>query len=177
MRILVVDDNSEIREIIRVLLRSEGYAIEEASDGEEAIKMAQENVYDLLILDIMMPKSDGYQVCLEVRKQSNVPILFLSAKSQESDKMIGFSNGGDDYLVKPFSYKELLARVTALTRRYRVYKGKESEDQQVLEIHGLRIDTKEEKVYVKDIEIKVTDVEYGILLLLCQHRKDRKSVV
>lgn len=125
LRILVVDDNKDIREVIQVLLSSEGYSIDEASNGEEALHKITEQAYDLIILDIMMPNMNGYQVCLEIRQNHNVPILFLSAKSQDGDKTLGFSSGGDDYLVKPFSYNELLGRVKALTRRYHVYKGKE----------------------------------------------------
>lgn len=124
-KILVVDDNPEIREIIQILLQGEGFLIEQAKNGIEALEMLGQQVFDLIILDIMMPGMNGYQTCLEIRKQSNAPILFLSAKGQESDKTLGFSSGGDDYLVKPFSYNELVSRSKALIRRYQVYKGKD----------------------------------------------------
>ena len=102
--ILVVDDNPEIREVIHLLLGGEGYEVTEAANGEQAIEASAQYAFDLIILDIMMPGMNGYQTCVEIRKNSNAPILFLSAKSQEDDKTLGFSSGGDDYLVKPFSF-------------------------------------------------------------------------
>lgn len=125
-RILVVDDNPEIREIIQILLMGEGFQIQQAENGREALETLGLYEFDLIILDIMMPGMNGYQTCLEIRKQSNAPILFLSAKGQESDKTLGFSSGGDDYLVKPFSYNELVSRAKALIRRYQIYKGKDA---------------------------------------------------
>lgn len=170
-RILVVDDNPEIREITKILLMGEGFIIDEAKDGAQAVSFVNRNVYDVIILDIMMPGMNGYQACVEIRKLSNAPILFLSAKSQEGDKTLGFSSGGDDYLVKPFSYNELLARVKALARRYQVYKGKELSDEGMLQIHNLQINEKEEQVYMEDTPIELTDLEYSILLLLVKNRK------
>ena len=128
-RILIVDDNLEIREIIHVLLGGEGFEIEEAGDGTEALDAIRKNSFDLIILDIMMPGLNGYQTCLEIRKLSNAPILFLSARTKESDKTLGFSSGGDDYLEKPFSYNELISRSKALIRRYQVYKGKDTREE------------------------------------------------
>ena len=116
-KILVVDDNKEIREIINILLSGEGYQVIEANDGLKALDQIMQHEFDLIILDVMMPKMNGYQTCLEIRKISNAPILFLSAKSQDGDKTLGFSSGGDDYLPKPFSYSELVGRVKALIRR------------------------------------------------------------
>ena len=123
-RILMVDDNQEIREVVNILLSGEGYQVDEASNGREALAAIQAKEYDLVILDVMMPNMNGYQVCMEIRKNNNTPILFLSARSQVEDKTLGFSSGGDDYLPKPFSYQELLSRVKALIRRYQVYQGK-----------------------------------------------------
>lgn len=123
--ILIVDDNQEIREIIEILLTGEGFQAVQAKDGMTALELLKEREFDLIILDIMMPGMNGYQTCLEIRKMSNAPILFLSARTKDSDKTLGFSSGGDDYLPKPFSYNELLNRVKALIRRYHVYKGKE----------------------------------------------------
>ena len=174
-RILIADDNSEIREVVRVLLGSEGYEIIEAIDGEDAINKAKD--VDLIILDIMMPKLNGYQSCIKIREFTNAPILFLTAKSMESDKTMGFSSGGDDYLVKPFSYNELTARVKALLRRYKVYKGKETENiNNKLIFDYLEIDTKEENVYVYGKKIELTDIEYKILILLATHPKQIFSV-
>lgn len=125
-QILVVDDNPEIREIIKILLEGEGYQVRLASDGNEALKiLSEQEEIDLIILDIMMPHLNGYQTCVEIRRTCNAPILFLSAKTQESDKTLGFSSGGDDYLAKPFSYNELVSRTKALIRRYQVYRGKQ----------------------------------------------------
>ena len=114
--ILIVDDNPEIREVLHILLGGEGFGITEAKDGNTAISAVREREFDLIILDIMMPGLNGYQTCMEIRKNSNAPILFLSAKTQEGDKMLGFSSGGDDYLAKPFSYNELVSRAKALIR-------------------------------------------------------------
>ena len=102
-RVLIVDDTPEIREIIHILLRGEGVELSEAKNGEEALIKMEKTAYDLVILDIMMPGMDGYHTCMEIRKMSNAPILFLSAKTREGDKMLGFSSGGDDYLAKQFS--------------------------------------------------------------------------
>ena len=125
--ILVVDDNPEIREIIQVLLGGEGYLVETAGNGVKALEMLSQREYDLIILDIMMPGLDGYQTCRKMREESNAPILFLSARTKDSDKTLGFSSGGDDYLAKPFSYNELISRAKALIRRYQDYRGKEEQ--------------------------------------------------
>ena len=103
-QVLVVDDNPEIREIIQILLSSEGYQVTEAKTGNSALEKLAQISFDIIILDIMMPGLNGYQTCLEIRKITNAPILFLSARTKDSDKLLGFSSGGDDYLAKPFSY-------------------------------------------------------------------------
>lgn len=123
-KILIVDDNPEIREIIEILLKGEGFETVQAKDGLTALNQLKKQDFDLIILDIMMPGMNGYQTCIEMRKNSNAPILFLSARTKDSDKTLGFSSGGDDYLAKPFSYNELINRTKALLRRYHVYKGK-----------------------------------------------------
>ena len=117
---LIVEDDEAIREGVRILLEGEGYTVQEAEDGFQCLKKLSAET-DLIILDIMMPGISGIKTCEEIRKTSHVPVLFLTAKGQESDKLIGLMAGGDDYLVKPFSYAELLARVKALLRRYCVY--------------------------------------------------------
>lgn len=163
-RILVVDDNREIREVVSILLSGEGYEIDEAKDGADAILKTSRQSYDLIILDIMMPKINGYQACVEIRRYCNAPILFLSAKSQEDDKTMGVNSGGDDYLVKPFSYNELLNKVKALTRRYQKYKGKETTEDKQIFVHGITIDKEQEKVWRNEEEIELTTIEYAILL-------------
>lgn len=196
-KILIVDDNPEIREIIQILLQGEGYETKEAQNGNEALEMLRGSLYDLIILDIMMPGMNGYQTCIEIRKESNSPILFLSAKGQESDKTLGFSSGGDDYLVKPFSYNELVSRVKALLRRYQIYKGKENaygfsveikaggsteyiagkidkenrvRDKAIIHFHDLEINEWLETVQKNHKKIELTDTEYAMLLLLVKNR-------
>lgn len=167
-RILIVDDNPEIREIIHVLLEGEGFLIEEAADGETALQLTMEKDFDLIILDIMMPGKNGYQTCVSIRKNCNAPVLFLSARTQDSDKTLGFSSGGDDYLAKPFSYNELISRSKALIRRYLVYKGKEqpSSSKKILRYHHLEIHEEEQEVFADGDPLILTDTEYAILLLL-----------
>ena len=115
--ILIADDNPEIREIIQILLSGEGFQVHEAASGTQALGMLKENTFDLIILDIMMPGISGIETCQQIRSFSYVPILFLTARSSESNKAQGLYAGGDDYLTKPFSYIELVARVRALLRR------------------------------------------------------------
>lgn len=170
--ILIVDDNPEIREIIEILLTGEGFTTFKAEDGMTALKLINEQDFDLIILDIMMPGINGYQTCLEIRKTSNAPILFLSARTKDSDKTLGFSSGGDDYLAKPFSYNELISRVKALIRRYHVYKGKTEEIPalQTIQYHELTIDELRGQVSKDGIYIDLTDTEYRMLTLLIRNR-------
>lgn len=169
--IMIADDNEEIREIVRILLESEGYKVIEAVDGEDAIAKVDGNV-DLIILDIMMPVKSGFKACVEIRERTSAPILFLSAKTQDSDKCMGFSSGCDDYLSKPFSYTELVSRVKALLRRYYVYKGKdESNVSQSINIEGLTINTSSNEVALDGKEVILTEIEYRILLIMAQNRK------
>ena len=184
-RILIVDDNAEIREIIHILLEGEGFDIEEADDGQRALDLTKKLDFDLIILDIMMPGLNGYQTCIEIRKNSNAPILFLSARTKDSDKTLGFSSGGDDYLAKPFSYNELISRAKALIRRYQVYRGKDalsgskisanvpagSIPAEPLVFHHLKIDEAKEEVTSGKIPLELTDTEYAMLLLLVKHRR------
>lgn len=170
-KILICDDNEEIRNVLRILLTSEGYAVQEASDGEQALSEMSEDI-DLLILDIMMPGMSGYAVCEEVRKTYNVPILFLTAKSADTDKSLGLLIGGDDYLVKPFSYAELTARVKSLLRRYHIYKGKEKTvDSAFFEKDGIRVNKETNEAFRLQAdgskeELDLSEKEYQILRLL-----------
>ena len=169
--ILIVDDNPEIREIIQILLTGEGFQVHEAANGTQALSLLKENTFDLIILDIMMPGLNGYQTCLEMRKITNAPILFLSARTQESDKTLGFSSGGDDYLAKPFSYAELVSRTKAMIRRYQVYQGKSTQPTQTAKItyQQLQLDELTQEVTKNGIPVELTDTEYSILLLLLTH--------
>lgn len=171
-QVLIVEDDADIREGVRILLESENYHVSEAENGRKGLELLSENT-DLVILDVMMPGMSGLRTCEEIRKVSNVPVLFLTAKAQESDKLIGLMAGGDDYLPKPFSYAELLGRVKALMRRYKVYMGKnlddEKDDNSYLEIKGIRIHESFNEVFINNIEKEMSDIEYHILLLLMQH--------
>ena len=170
--ILVVEDEPDIREGIRILLGGEGYTVLEASSGESALAQINDTV-DLVILDIMLPGISGLKVCEEIRKSCNVPILFLTAKSQESDKTLGLMAGGDDYLSKPFSYGELIARVKALLRRYCIYKGKNQaitlDKNQILESGRIKIAIDRNEVWKDGVPLDLTEIEYKILLLLISH--------
>lgn len=183
--ILIVDDNPEIREIIQVLLEGEGFEIKEASDGKTALDLARSIDFDLIILDIMMPGKNGYQTCIEIRKNSNAPILFLSARTKDSDKTLGFSSGGDDYLAKPFSYNELISRSKALIRRYQIYRGKndtqtaqtgkdvnaDTDTPEIISYHHLEINEEKEQVFSEGKLLTLTATEYAMLLLLIKNRR------
>ena len=170
--ILIVDDDHEIREGLRILLTGESYNIIEAGSGAQALENLSCAV-DLVILDVMMPGLSGLRVCEEIRKTSSVPILFLTAKAQESDKLIGLTAGGDDYLTKPFSYTELVARVKALLRRYCVYRGKTDDAtinrDNIMTLQDINLSLNGNQVWVCGKEVDLTDIEYRILRLLMEH--------
>ena len=158
--IMIADDDPDIREVVRILL-----------DGDDAVSKIDPAI-DLYILDVMMPGKSGYQVCRAIRAASTAPILFLTAKSQDGDKSMGFSSGGDDYLPKPFSYTELTARVKALLRRYYVYRGKESEEsKEKIVIRDLVIDRQTCEVRLAGAEVQLTDMKYRMLLLMAEIRR------
>lgn len=170
-RILIADDSEEIREIIEILLTGEGYEVLTAKNGQEAIDLADDTI-DLFILDVVMPIKSGFRACVEIRNKTTAPILFLTAKAQDSDKTMGFSSGGDDYLAKPFSYAELISRVKSLLRRYFVYQGKTPVTCSTkLSSGDLTVDTDTKQVYLKEKEIFLTDIEYQMLALLLRNQK------
>jgi len=138
----------------------------------KALEMLSQREYDLIILDIMMPGLDGYQTCRKMREESNAPILFLSARKKDSDKTLGFSSGGDDYLAKPFSYNELISRAKALIRRYQVYRGKAEQTVKLnrFSCRNLIVDEETKNVYSDGELLELTDTEYAILLLLLKNR-------
>lgn len=174
--ILFADDDPEIREVLRLLLTSEGYTTLEASSGTELLELLDSSV-DLVILDVMMPGLSGYAACAEIRKRFAVPVLFLTAKSQESDMTMGFAVGGDDYLVKPFSYTELISRIKAMLRRYYVYGAKASEQNGIIRCCGnIEIDPSQCLVLQDGEEVELTDIEYRILYLLASHQKKIFSI-
>ena len=169
-KILLIEDDQDIREGVRILLESENYAVTEADSGVAGLRLLTGDT-DLVILDVMMPGMSGLKTCEEIRKTSYVPILFLTAKAQESDKLIGLMAGGDDYLAKPFSYAELLGRVKALLRRYQVYRGKAGAGRtdRYLEAAGLRVNLDFNQVFADGEEKELSTIEYKLLLLMMQH--------
>lgn len=169
IRILIIEDDQDIRESVRILLEGEGFSIEEAKDGFEGLEKLSDAI-DLVILDIMMPGMSGIQTCQKIRESSYVPILFLTAKSGESDKVLALMAGGDDYLVKPFSYAELSARVKAILRRHRQYIQKEKQPvEDWIQYDRLKISSRMNKVFLKEEEVLLTDTEYEILRLFMQY--------
>lgn len=168
-QILVVDDNTEIADLLQKMLEQEGYQIQKAYSGEEALEKFTD-VLSLVILDVMMPDLDGHEVCRRIRSISNVPVLFLSAKGTDVDKVVGLSVGGDDYLVKPFSDIELIARVKALIRRYRFSAPmKETLNTiQIEEILEINMDARTVTKYGEVINL--TKTEFDILALLARNR-------
>lgn len=166
--ILIVDDEVEIVELIEVYLLNEGYKVFKAYNGEGGIKIINEEEIHLVILDIMMPDIDGFQLCMKIRKDYNIPIIMVSAKSQDVDKIQGLSTGADDYMVKPFNPMELIARVKSQIRRYiflneRISNPKEND---IVEFKDITLNKKNHKVSLLDRELKLTPIEYEILLLL-----------
>ena len=156
MKILIVDDEELIRQVIKEYLGLEGYMVDEAIDGNDAVSKALSNDYSLIIMDIMMPNKDGYQACKEIRSVKDVPFIMLSARGEEYDKLIGFDLGIDDYVTKPFSPKELVARVKAVLKRST---GEES----IYKFGSLKIDDKAHDVLVDDDKVYLTPKEYDLL--------------
>ncbi len=167
-RILVCDDDRAIVDAARIYLESEGYAVVPAYNGKEAVEIAKTQTLHCIILDIMMPVMDGIAATLEIRKESNVPIIFLSAKSEDTDKIAGLGLGADDYVTKPFSPLELLARVKSQIRRYVMF-GSLVEKQGVLTTGGLSIDTEAHRVTVDGEEVHLTATEYKIVEYLMRN--------
>lgn len=167
-KILIVDDNIEILEILSYQLTKAGYAVCSADSAECALQLLETETVDMAVMDIMMPGMDGLELCTEMRKKYFFPILFLSAKTSDDDKSIGLSCGADDYLVKPFSSKELLARINALLRRNNIYNaGMQSS---ILRLHNLIFDRAAGTIRVHNCDPLFTDIEYKILTLLLENR-------
>lgn len=169
--ILVVDDDEEIAELVEIYLTNDGYCVEKAYDGEQCLKKLEENKeIKLIILDIMMPNIDGLEVCRKIRKMSNIPIIMLSAKAADMDKIIGFGTGADDYMTKPFNPLELMARVKSQLKKYtNLNLGMESAQMEDVRIHNLVISRKAHKVHKDDKEINLTPIEFEILYLLASN--------
>jgi Response regulators consisting of a CheY-like receiver domain and a winged-helix DNA-binding domain len=166
-RILIVDDDPDIRKVLSLLLK-DSYFVAEAADGAEAVSYLRANPdTDLVVLDVMMPGMDGLETCEKLREFSNAPVLFLTAKSAERDRVAAYQSGGDDFLSKPFSQAELLAKVSSLLRRYRQYRGKPAS---TLSLEGLELDLAGRAVKVGGRPVTLTDTEYAVLEYLVQNR-------
>lgn len=170
IRILIADDDREIRELVKNYLERETYRIDAAADGEEALRLFEAHRYNLILLDLMMPKIDGIEVCRRLRMKTNVPILMLTAKDQEIDKVLGLSIGADDYITKPFSIHELVARIKAHLRRFLVL-GSESGPQQetVLSFKNITIHLQKYTVTRGGEEITLTGKEFELLKFMASH--------
>lgn len=166
-RILVVDDEVNIRRVVREYAEFEGYEVAEAENGMEAVEMVKSGDFDLIVMDIMMPKLDGFSTCKEIKKYKSVPVIMLSARGEEYDKLFGFELGIDDYVVKPFSPKELMARIKAVLKRNSVSEAPVPEK---LEYEGLEIDIAGREVYVDGEKASMTPKEYDLLFYLVKNK-------
>ena len=168
--ILVCDDDKEIVEAIEIYLSQEGYNVLKAYDGEEALKLLDKHKVDLLIIDVMMPKLDGIRATLKIREKNALPIIILSAKSEDADKILGLNVGADDYVTKPFNPLELVARVKSQLRRYTQLGAMTEKKENIYETGGLMIDDDRKEVTVDGESVKLTPIEYRILLFLVQNQ-------
>ena len=169
MTILVCDDDKEIVDAIEIYLIQEGYKVEKAYDGEQALEILHNKKIDLMVIDVMMPKLDGIRATFQVRKTSSIPIIILSAKTEDADKILGLNVGADDYVTKPFNSLELVARVKSQLRRYTTLSST-AQGETTYEAGGLVINDDLKKVTVDGEEVKLTPIEYNILLLLMKNK-------
>ena len=164
-RLLVVDEEDKIREVLKEYATFEGYDVVEAKDGMEAVNICKEQTFDLIIMDVMMPRLDGFSACKEIKKFSDTPVLMLSARSEEYDKLFGFEIGADDYVVKPFSPKEVMARVKVIINRH-----KPEKNDSTIKIDGLEIDIAGRNVFVDGVRAEMTPKEYELLFYLVRNK-------
>ena len=170
--VLIVEDDKEIREGVEIYLKSQGYVVFQAADGVEGLEVIEKEEIHLAIVDVMMPRMDGIQMTVKLREKYDFPVIFLSAKSEEVDKIMGLNMGADDYVTKPFTPLELLARVNSQLRRYRRFMEKLGDKEKTQNIHvigGLELDEERVEVRVDGELVKVTPMEYKILLLLMKN--------
>ena len=168
LKVLVVDDDREIVDSIAIFLRADGYEIEKAYKGLEALDIVMTHTVHLIILDSMMPELDGIKTLLKLRESRNIPVILLSAKSEDADKILGLTAGADDYVTKPFNPSELVARVKSQLRRYTQLGAMQKTAAQIV-IRGLALDTESKSVMVDGEAVRLTPLEYKILELLCRH--------
>ena len=164
-KVLVVDDEKLIVKGIRFSLEQDGMEVDCAYDGEEALRLATENTYDIILLDVMLPKMDGFEVCQHIREFSMVPVVMLTAKGDDMDKILGLEYGADDYITKPFNILEVKARIKAIMRRT-VPRQQKQENPKVVENGDMRLDCESRRLFILDREIKVTAREFDLLALL-----------
>ena len=167
-RVLVVDDEKLIVKGIRFSLEQDDMEVDCAYDGEEALELARQNQYDMILLDVMLPKMTGFEVCQQIREFSNVPIVMLTAKGDDMDKILGLEYGADDYITKPFNILEVKARIKAIIRRT-TRKSGDKEAQRMIEKGGMRLDCDGRRVYIEDKEINLTAKEFEVLELLMKN--------
>ncbi|MCP1125921.1 response regulator transcription factor [Bacillus sp. 3103sda1] len=167
--ILVVDDEKEIRDLITIYLKNEGYEVLQAGDGAEGLELVKKHQVHLVVLDIMMPKVDGIHMCMKVREIAEMPIIMLSAKTQDMDKILGLTTGADDYVTKPFNPLELIARIKSQLRRYMKMSGGFIQDENEIEIGDMKINVATHEVIVAEEEVKLTPREFSILELLARN--------
>lgn len=166
-RILIVDDEINIRRVVKEYAEFEGYEVGEAANGMEAVELVKNNDYDLIVMDIMMPKLDGFSTCKEIKKYKSIPVIMLSARGEEYDKLFGFELGIDDYVVKPFSPKELMARIKAVIKRN---SRPDSGIPEKLKFEGLEIDLAGREVYVDGVKASMTPKEYDLFFYLVKNK-------
>ena len=169
-RVLVVDDEKLIVTGIRFSLEQDNYQVDCAYDGEEALELAKTNTYDIVLLDVMLPKLNGFEVCQQIREFSNVPIIMLTAKGDDMDKILGLEYGADDYITKPFNILEVKARIKAIMRRMSPKKEAAPKNENLfLEVKDMKLDIEGHRVYIRDKEINLTSKEFELLELLISH--------
>lgn len=170
-KMLIVDDEEKIRAVVREYAEFGEFEVTEARDGMEAVNLCRENDYDIIIMDVMMPRLDGYSACKEIKKQKDIPVIMLSARGEEYDKLFGFETGIDDYVVKPFSPRELMARVRAvLARSQAAVQGSAAPQQERQVYGGLEIDLAGREVYVDGVRASMTPKEYDLLFYLVKNK-------
>ena len=167
-RILVVDDEADIRTLIKRYAERDGYEVMDAPDGLQAVRLCKDADFDIVIMDIMMPEMDGFTACKEIKKNKDIPVLMLSARGEEYDKLFGFEVGVDDYVIKPFSPKELMARVNVIVSRHK--KQDTAKTDETIVIDGIKIDTLGRNVYIEDVKIELTAKEYELLLYFVNNK-------
>ena len=167
-RILIVDDEAMIRNVLKEYVEFEGNEAFEASDGMQAVKLCKENDYDIILMDVMMPMLDGFSAVKEIHKSKDIPVIMLSARGEEYDKLFGFEMGADDYVTKPFSPKEVMARIAAVTKRHKA--GAAGQKREIEKFEGLEIDMKGRNVYVDGQKLELTPKEYELLFYLVKNK-------